>query len=559
MLRFNGISRRAFWTCAAVVCGLALATESARADKWIPIGARQRALGGAGVAATDDATSIYWNPANLAFLPLNRPPSSEDESDMDRAEREAARGAREPRAGTGTADEEEVLPVGGARDKWLGYDTYNIDIAFNFELSLTGDVVARLSRVDELLEDSDVEGAIDRASQVPPTLTQQDFRNLVRFYEELENLDQGGDAVAQIGGGLFFRRKNLGFGAYTNTYAGLRPRTNLASASGFSDIASADAIAQELINTQGAPTTPPTTNGGQLLAGDLVGLGLSQTSANALANLAEQSGVNLEDSALREALGIAATLSGTGDINAITSNDSGALVRGLTTQEFALALSYDIWEEKISIGVAPKLMNGITAERNYLVSTVVAGDESLDEAVDGFVGSRESTIQFGIDAGISFQILDCLRLGVVGRNLNTPRFKFQDRTFVDGKSEYRLDPQVRAGAAWRPLRSLELTCDVDLTKNKSQSLVGLESQQVGGGIEWAPDFGFFGFAIRGGAYGDIQDLRDDLRPILTGGIGFRIAIVTIDLGGSVALKREEFRDVEIPRDFGLAAQIGFSF
>ena len=51
--------------CAVLSCvGL---SSSAAASPWNFVGARQQAMGGAGVAHTSDSTANYWNPANLAF------------------------------------------------------------------------------------------------------------------------------------------------------------------------------------------------------------------------------------------------------------------------------------------------------------------------------------------------------------------------------------------------------------------------------------------------------------------------------------------------------------
>ena len=54
---------------AGLIAGLALVVcfgGSAVAEEWIILGPRALGMGGAGVAAVDDVTASYWNPAALS-------------------------------------------------------------------------------------------------------------------------------------------------------------------------------------------------------------------------------------------------------------------------------------------------------------------------------------------------------------------------------------------------------------------------------------------------------------------------------------------------------------
>ncbi|HVY62706.1 MAG TPA: hypothetical protein VHF22_13695, partial [Planctomycetota bacterium] len=96
-MRFVTRLERAIFAALAAAALLAGAAGEARAERWIPVGARQRGLGGAGIAATEDATSVYWNPANLSFLPLNRPPfPSASREKIDKAAADAKEDAVNP-------------------------------------------------------------------------------------------------------------------------------------------------------------------------------------------------------------------------------------------------------------------------------------------------------------------------------------------------------------------------------------------------------------------------------------------------------------------------------
>ncbi|GAH57686.1 unnamed protein product [marine sediment metagenome] len=58
----RGISHRLTLLVLVTTFGLA---GTAPAVEWLLIGARQRGMGGAGVAAADESSAIYWNPASL--------------------------------------------------------------------------------------------------------------------------------------------------------------------------------------------------------------------------------------------------------------------------------------------------------------------------------------------------------------------------------------------------------------------------------------------------------------------------------------------------------------
>ncbi|HVY62080.1 MAG TPA: conjugal transfer protein TraF, partial [Planctomycetota bacterium] len=457
---------------------------------------------------------------------------------------------------------DENLPPEADDGKWTGYETFQVELAVNAELYLTGDIVRRANDLDDLINKSDIEGAVNRASQVPPTLTQQDFRNLVNLYDQINGLNYGGDGVGELAGGLFGRYKWFGLGVYTNTYVEVAPHVDLANQAGFSDTATVNQIGDEL-RAQGNLSSSPTTTGGQQLQTKLLQSvpGLTAENAGAIAVLAEQSGVDLSNPDLQNALTIASQQSGLLAGGGISHNLSGATAKALSTQEVAITLGIPLSSEIglpldpdiLGIGISPKLMHGITAEKDVRVVDVINDNESFKDVASDFWKNREESFTWGIDAGVTLQPFSFLRVGVTGRNLNNPKFKLKDG------SDFELRRQVRGGIEIRPIPSIALACDADLIVNKSDALPGLKSRQIGGGIEWNPDWRDFGFAVRVGSYGDLEDQRSGFSPILTGGIGFKIFAFTFDLAGSFSYKREKFRDYEVPRDCGLAADLGLSF
>jgi hypothetical protein len=562
MRSLTRLERSLFATLSAATL-LAASAGDAFAERWIPIGARQRGEGGAGVAATEDATSIYWNPANLSFLPLNRPPyPSASRDKIDRAADDATEGVS-PRKTTpddAKVKDENLAPEEDS-GRWTGYESHQVELAVNAELYLTGDIVRRVNDLDQLIKKSDIQGASQRASQTPPALTLQDFRNLVSFYDQIQGLNQGGDGIGELGGGLFARYKWFGLGIYSNTYSEIRPHVDLSTNAGFSDSATANQIGNGLVANGADTSNPPPGSGQEQLRNALVNqAGLTPTNANAIANLAAQSGADLNNPDLRDALRIAAQQSGVSG-GSILNNTSGALVKSLSTQELAVTLAIPLSSEiglpldpdVLGIGIVPKLMSGVTAEEDVRIVDALNGSLSFGDVSKKFFNNRKQSLTFGLDAGATVQPTSWLRVGVTGRNLNDPKFKLKDG------GDYELRHQVRGGVMIRPAPSLALTCDADLIPNRSDALPGLKSRQVGGGIEWNPDWREFGLAIRAGAYGDLEDPRAGNHTVLTGGVGAKLFGITVNLAGSASLKREKFRDYDVPSDLGLAADLGVTW
>lgn len=65
--RLRGEVLLSFYLLILLLCGSRGSTSAFRTDA---IGSRARALGGAYVALADDTTACYWNPAGLAFIPV---------------------------------------------------------------------------------------------------------------------------------------------------------------------------------------------------------------------------------------------------------------------------------------------------------------------------------------------------------------------------------------------------------------------------------------------------------------------------------------------------------
>jgi len=147
-------------------------------------------------------------------------------------------------------------------------------------------------------------------------------------------------------------------------------------------------------------------------------------------------------------------------------------VVGLAVAEVPLAYGYSLntGYGSLALGGALKLMAGKTFNKKVTLDS--------DNAFDNLNDNTQDTTTYGVDLGLAFKpdAVNNLTLAMVGKNLNSPAF---DISQVAGGGEYKLEPAVRAGAAYKIGNWVELALDADLTENKS--LTGYNTQYVGGG------------------------------------------------------------------------------
>jgi hypothetical protein len=220
------------------------------------------------------------------------------------------------------------------------------------------------------------------------------------------------------------------------------------------------------------------------------------------------------------------------------TGDAGALVLGLATIEPGVAYGH-LFEDlpiigDVALGANVKLMFGTTFRERFDLL-----DAGPIDIVEGFVNldGTDSELSWGIDLGLMVRPCEWLTFGVVGRNLNSPRFNLK----VDGGFE--LEPQARFGLAITPIERLTLALDVDLTRNASQVIEGLRSRQLGVGAEYILPIRKFWVAFRAGGYTDLQsDVNNDWA--ITAGLALGYGGFSLELGGGASLE-----DVGVGADF----------
>ena len=165
-------------------------------------------------------------------------------------------------------------------------------------------------------------------------------------------------------------------------------------------------------------------------------------------------------------------------------------------------------------------------------------DSKSDNLSDELDNAKRKDTSFGVDVGFLYkpEIISNLAIGLVGKNLNTPKFG----TASGGKME--IDPQVRAGFAYDLGGDrISFALDADLTENET-FIPNYNSQFVGGGVNLHP---FSWFSFRVGLMENISESDEGI--IYTGGFSIGIKWLQLDVAAEMASKKGEFEGDEIPR------------
>ncbi|MGH7207289.1 MAG: conjugal transfer protein TraF [Nitrospiraceae bacterium] len=197
-------------------------------------------------------------------------------------------------------------------------------------------------------------------------------------------------------------------------------------------------------------------------------------------------------------------------------NVSGQLaLRGLEARQAGFSYAYAFADRTLAIGATAKIIQG-AAYSNF---TNIRGSEGdVEFAAD--LGKAQISTAFGLDVGAIYRPSSWLRIGVVGKDLNTPTFD------APGGGEFKLLPQIRGGIAVNPYSSLTLTFDGDVTSNKTL-LPGVKSRVFSLGAEQTLLSEFL--SLRLGALKNVEDAKSVVTP--TAGLGIRVFALRLDIGG----------------------------
>ena len=221
----------------------------------------------------------------------------------------------------------------------------------------------------------------------------------------------------------------------------------------------------------------------------------------------------------------------------------------------------------VRLGGNIKIIQSIAMESNFSFT----GDIGFGQLMRKSWHHKKLSADWGLDLGATINLSELFHgnflfnpdIGIVAKNLNTPKFKRParpDNVTVGpwNTDDYKLKPQYRAGAAIHPIKNrLTVAADIDLNKNET-SIPNYKSQQLSAGAEvvvW--DDHTFKVPLRVGMN---KNLAESKAPTyVTAGFGTLGHDFDFELGLAVGDRTEKIKKSDIPNALGLSMSFAWYF
>lgn len=511
----------------AVVTGLALAlSTAAHAAEFQPIGSL--GMGGAGVARNMGPYAAYWNPAGLAF-----------------------------------ADKGFSMTAGAGAG-----------------LRVSDGLAENVDRLSKFTDGNP--SALDNLENLDTTMANAqaigDVVNLMTVIKDMET-DQGTLAL-NIDAAVGFQVRQFGFGLFVLTEGYGQPLTDLTNV--LPSGPGGAMTAADLVTLAGTPAASTFFTASQVadmrtaLAGSGIIDATQQTNIiNALGNsLASPANPELPSLTAAQAVDTVVNVLGPalGTDNVLDDNQTAVMVKNVAFAELPVAYGHAFQlgdSDRLGIGGAVKVVQGRVYQTRVRL-TENGESVTSDDIVDALNDNYEESTNVTLDLGMQWKHADWLTVGVVGKNLTSPKFKSpelkdQHGNLVDRSGnpvvtpfqdkDVTLKPQARLGIAVDPLSWLTLAADIDLTENETViSGLDYKSRHLGGGFELHP---LSWFKFRGGIYKNIAD--EEIGPVVTAGLTLGTPWVLLELDGAYGLDTAKYKEDTHPKEARAQAGLTIQF
>lgn len=505
---------------AVALLGLSLPVM-AQAAEFQPIGAL--GMGGAGVARNNGALTAYWNPAGGAF---NESPFA-----MHVGVGVGARGS------DGLAENIDRLSD-------VDFDSVNNFNSVTADAATVGDIVKTITVLDDIGKRN---GNIALNGQVP----------------------------------VAFSIKHFSFGVYGNFEGYIQPKADIenilpttatSTAVSVNDMYTAISNGGATYTSSGYFTPTQVTNlSAQFAAASTGPLTSAQADQLTYAIEAQLSSSGIPANTTYDTLttSLIPSLATGGTAKTFDQNTTYAMTKAMAYYEVPLSYGYPFdfgSKGKLGIGATAKVISGTVYQNQVLLVNRPGGDNvSSGDLVDDISKNSKSTVNYGIDLGALYKYDKWLSVGLVAKNLNSPKFDAPEydaqvanapgtTTKVAGQ-DVKLKPQVRAGIAVDPYSWLTVAADLDLTENDTVApgtVVGssVKSQNFGGGVEVHP---YSWLRLRGGAYKNLA--ASDVGLVLTTGF----TLFFLDVDGAFTTDTFKIDGNSVPQEAKVQLALSFAF
>jgi hypothetical protein len=248
------------------------------------------------------------------------------------------------------------------------------------------------------------------------------------------------------------------------------------------------------------------------------------------------------------------------------TNNSKLIVKGANIVEIGVGYGHELpFAPGLYLGGNLKLMN---AQVGYVDYFVLRNNNDQGNIMSKLKDGAAKSSNIGVDAGLLWDIARTFetvplhpRVGLVGRNLNNPKFKQPAAATAAGLGKFAVNPQVRMGASISPFNWWNITTDLDLTRNLTP-VDSAASRQFGLGSEFNVfNRAWINIPLRIGLMRNTAETSAGT--MITAGAGLNFLHVMLDASAAVSNKRvvteSQGKETKIPRELSVGFQLSFLF
>ncbi|MBI2387951.1 MAG: conjugal transfer protein TraF [Elusimicrobia bacterium] len=249
------------------------------------------------------------------------------------------------------------------------------------------------------------------------------------------------------------------------------------------------------------------------------------------------------------------------------TNNSKLIVKGANVVELGAAYGRELpFAQGLYLGGALKLMSAQVGYSDYFV---LRNNNDQDNIVSKLKDGATKSANFGVDLGALWDLDRSFggvalkpRVGLVGRNLNNPKFKQPAAATAAGVTgKFAVNPQLRLGASITPFDWWNIAADLDLTRNLTP-VDNAASRQIGVGSEFNVfNRSWINIPLRIGLTRNTAETSAG--NVLTLGAGLNFLHVMLDASAAVSNKRvvteSQGTEKKMPREVALGVQLSVLF
>ena len=246
------------------------------------------------------------------------------------------------------------------------------------------------------------------------------------------------------------------------------------------------------------------------------------------------------------------------------SNNSKLVVKGANIGELGVAYGHELpFAQGLYVGGALKIMSADVGYADYFI---LRDDSNQNDIVSKLKNGARKSSNVGVDAAALWDVDRSFggvalkpKVGLVGRNLNNPKFKNPGTATTAGHGDsFTVNPQIRLGLALTPFGWWNIAADVDLTRNLTP-VDNAASRQLGVGSEFNVfNRAWLNIPLRIGLRRNLAEASAGT--MLTAGAGLNFLHVMLDASAAVSNRRvSTSANEKIPREVALGFQLSMLF